>query len=67
MTPTPQLPTPHPSHPLQVGLRIMHRTTVGGTVPPRKNYRIDEWGRRVGLAMVAAEEGAVAAGQAAQL
>jgi alpha-ketoglutarate-dependent taurine dioxygenase len=30
-----------------VGLRIMHRTTVQGTTPPRKEYRLDDQGRRV--------------------
>ncbi len=31
----------------QVGLRVLHRTTVKGTQPPRKNYQIDLEGNRV--------------------
>lgn len=31
----------------EVGLRVLHRTTVGGRVPPAKGYAIDAQGRRV--------------------
>lgn len=30
-----------------VGLRVMHRTTIQGRCPPRKEYRVDECGYRV--------------------
>lgn len=33
--------------PDEVGLRVMHRTTVGGTVPPKKDYQLDENGCRI--------------------
>jgi taurine dioxygenase len=31
----------------QVGLRVMHRTTVQGSEPPRKKYEIDTQGIRI--------------------
>jgi alpha-ketoglutarate-dependent taurine dioxygenase len=31
----------------QVGLRVMHRTTVQGSEPPRKKYTIDAQGHRI--------------------
>lgn len=40
-SPETQLPTE------QVGLRVMHRTTVAGGPPPAKGYRIDAAGRRL--------------------
>lgn len=48
-----------------MGLRVLHRTTIKGTVPPRKHYQIDEDGNVVGAAAAAAHaaNGAGAAGE----